>query len=95
MPHLSVIQYTYAVVEEVDAEDEEGNISKELYILQVAPLKSHAGYRSSAMAERMILTVGCALGPGHIFPSHFREKDQHHLPEQASLLSPVAVLIPS
>ena len=48
MPHLSVIQYTYAVVEEVDAEDEEGNISKELYILQVAPFKLHAGYRLEA-----------------------------------------------
>ena len=89
-------------MEEVDAEDEEGNISKELYILQVAPLKSHAGYRLEAEdpsvfsdGREMILTVGYALGPGHIFPSHFREKDQYHLPEQASLLSPVAVLIPS
>ena len=48
MPHLSILQYTYAVVEEVDAEDEEGNISKELYILKVAPLESHAGYRLEA-----------------------------------------------
>ena len=48
MLHLSVIQYTYAVVEEVDAEDEEGNISKELCVLQVAPLESHAGYRLEA-----------------------------------------------
>ena len=35
-------------MEEADAEDEEGNISKELYILQVAPLESHAGYRLEA-----------------------------------------------
>ena len=35
-------------MEEVDAEDEEGNISKELYVLQVAPLESHAGYKFGA-----------------------------------------------
>ena len=29
-------------------EDDEGNISKELSVLQVAPLKSHAGYRLEA-----------------------------------------------
>ena len=33
------------LVEEVDVEDEQGNITKELYVLQVAPLESHAGYR--------------------------------------------------
>ena len=33
------------LVEETDLEDEQGNITKELYVLQVAPLESHARYR--------------------------------------------------
>ena len=32
-------------MEEADVEDDQGNITKELYVLQVAPLESHAGYR--------------------------------------------------
>ena len=32
-------------MEEAGVEDEQGNITKELYVLQVAPLESHAGYR--------------------------------------------------
>ena len=33
------------LMEEADIEDEQGNITKELYVLQVAPLESHARYR--------------------------------------------------
>ena len=33
------------LVEEADVEDDQGNITKELYVLQVAPLESHASYR--------------------------------------------------
>ena len=33
------------LVEEADIEDKQGNATKELYVLQVAPLGSHAGYR--------------------------------------------------
>ena len=36
---------TCILVEEADVEDDQGNITKELYVLQVAPLESHAGYR--------------------------------------------------
>ena len=32
-------------MEEADVEDDLGNITKELYVLQTAPLESHAGYR--------------------------------------------------
>ena len=32
-------------VEEADVEDPEGNVSKELYVLPVTPLESHAVYR--------------------------------------------------
>ena len=32
-------------MEEADVEDDQGNITKELYVLQAAPLESHAGYR--------------------------------------------------
>ena len=32
-------------MEEADVEDDQRNITKELYVLQVAPLESHAGYR--------------------------------------------------
>ena len=33
------------LVEEADVEDEQGNISKEIYVLPVALLESYAGYR--------------------------------------------------
>ena len=33
------------LVEEANVEDEQGNISKEIYVLPVAPIESHAGYR--------------------------------------------------
>ena len=33
------------LVEEADIEDKQGNITKELYVLQVAPLESHTRYR--------------------------------------------------
>ena len=36
------------LVEEADAEDVDGNITKELYVLHVAPLESHTGYRLDA-----------------------------------------------
>ena len=35
-------------MEEADVEDDQGNITKELYFLQAAPLESHAGYRLEA-----------------------------------------------
>ena len=33
------------LVEEADVEDEQGNITKEIFVLLMAPLESHAGYR--------------------------------------------------
>ena len=36
------------LVEEADVEDAEGNVSKELYMLPVTSLESHAGYRLEA-----------------------------------------------
>ena len=33
------------LVEDAYIEDEQGNVTKELYVLQVAPLESHTGYR--------------------------------------------------
>ena len=32
-------------MEEADVKDDQGNITKELYVLQAAPLESHASYR--------------------------------------------------
>ena len=42
------------LVEEADIEDEQGNITKELYVLQVAPLESHARYRLETEDARSI-----------------------------------------
>ena len=42
---MSLPWITCISVEEADVEDDQGNITKELYVLQVAPLESHAGYR--------------------------------------------------
>ena len=42
---VSLTWITCILVEEADVEDDQGNITKELYVLQVAPLESHAGYR--------------------------------------------------
>ena len=43
LPYLVVL-----LVEEADVEDAEGNVSKELYVLPVTPLESHAGYKLEA-----------------------------------------------
>ena len=43
--YVSLTWITCILVEEADVEDDQGNITKELYVVQVAPLESHAGYR--------------------------------------------------
>ena len=43
--YVSLTWITCILVEEADVEDDQGNINKELYVLQVAPLESHASYR--------------------------------------------------
>ena len=44
--HLSFyLVFLVFLVEEADVKDDQGNITKELYVLQAAPLESHAGYR--------------------------------------------------
>ena len=43
--YLGLTWITCILVEEADVEDDQGNITKELYVLQVAPLESHASYR--------------------------------------------------
>ena len=43
--YLSLTWIICILVEEADVEDDQGNITKELYVLQAAPLESHAGYR--------------------------------------------------
>ena len=46
------------LVEEADAEDADGNITKELYVLHVAPLESHTGYRLDA-EDPDVFSDGC------------------------------------
>ena len=45
-------------VEETDVEDTDGNITKELYLLCVTPLESHAGYRLDAEDPDVFLDGG-------------------------------------
>ena len=37
--------YVVPSVEEADVEDPQGNVTKELFMLPIAPLEPHAGYR--------------------------------------------------
>ena len=45
-------------VKEANIEDADGNITKELYVLHVTPLESHAGYRLDAEDPDIFLDGG-------------------------------------
>ena len=46
------------LVEEEDVEDEQGNITKEIFVLPMAPLESHAGYRLEMKDPDVFLNSG-------------------------------------
>ena len=89
------------LVEEADVGDAEGHVSKELYVLRVTPLKSHACYRLEAEDPDIFSDGGEDYKDSWVYPRVWPQipipmhRGQHPAPAGLQPVQPQRLLVAS